>query len=223
MNLILVVGDIHGKWDTLFKRIKEIDLRDCTLIGVGDLGIGFMERSKQERQCEHHNDFFKSRGIEFVGIRGNHDDPAYFDGSVNLSNFKLLPDYSYLTLNDKQFLFVGGAVSIDRMLRKDGVSYWRNETFNLNYPEIKRCDILITHSAPTWNGPIDKSAMLTNFCERDLTLWDECIEERKQHDVLIKLSGAKRHYCGHFHQLSIVDFDGCVSTILDELQIAEIS
>ena len=120
-------------------------------------------------------------------------------------------------------LFVGGAVSIDRMLRKDGVSYWRNETFNFNYPEIKRCDILITHSAPTWNGPIDKSAMLTNFCERDLTLWDECMSERKQHDILIKLSGAKRHYCGHFHQLSIVDFDGCVSTILDELQIAEIS
>jgi hypothetical protein len=222
MKPILAVGDIHGKWDSLFYRINEIDLRDCTLIGVGDLGVGFIEAPKQARQNEHINNFFKGRNIEFLGIRGNHDDPKYFDGTINYNNFKLLPDYTTLTLNDKKFLFVGGAVSIDRIIRKEGISYWKDEAFKLNYAKFKRCDVLITHSAPMWNGPINKNAMIKNFCERDLTLWDECTKERKEHDILIKLTGAKRHYCGHFHECLMATVDDCTSTILDELQILEI-
>ena len=222
MKPILVVGDIHGEWDALFRKIGHLDLRDCTLICVGDIGIGFIEPLKQQRQFNHHNDFFKSRDIEFIGIRGNHDDPKYFDNSVNLNHFKLLPDYTTLTLNDKKFLFVGGAISIDRTMRKEGISYWKDEVFKLDESKIQQCDVLITHSAPTWNGPIEKNGMLATFCQKDPTLWDECMEERKQHDILVKLSGAKRHYCGHFHQYFVVDFDDCVSTILDILQIAEI-
>ena len=222
MKPTLIVGDIHGEWITLFKKIESLDLRDATLLCVGDVGIGFVERSKQERQHIHINNFFKSRDIEFLSIKGNHDDPAYFDGSINLSHFKLLPDYTTLTLNDKKFLFVGGAISIDRTIRKEGISYWKDEVFKLDESKIQQCDVLITHSAPTWNGPIEKNGMLANFCQKDATLWDECMEERKQHDALIKLSGAKRHFAGHFHGYFVVDFDDCVSTILDILQIAEI-
>jgi hypothetical protein len=79
----------------------------------------------------------------------------------------------------------------------------------------------VTHSAPTWSGPFDKSG-ISGWCDRDETLWDECLQERKDHDVLIKLCGASRHYCGHFHTSSSVDFDGCISTILDELEVKEI-
>lgn len=222
MKPTLIVGDIHGEWDALFRKIDHLDLRDATLLCVGDVGIGFVERPKQERQHIHINNFFKSRDIEFLSIKGNHDDPAYFDGSINLSHFKLLPDYTTLTLNDKKFLFVGGAISIDRTIRKEGISYWKDEVFKLDESKIQQCDILITHSAPTWNGPIEKNGMLANFCQKDATLWDECMEERKQHDALIKLSGAKRHFAGHFHGYFVVDFDDCVSTILDILQIAEI-
>lgn len=222
MKPTLIVGDIHGEWEALFRKIDHLDLRDATLLCVGDVGIGFVERLKQERQHIHINNFFKSRDIEFLSIKGNHDDPAYFDGSINLSHFKLLPDYTTLTLNDKKFLFVGGAISIDRTIRKEGISYWKDEVFKLDESKIQQCDVLITHSAPTWNGPIEKNGMLANFCQKDATLWDECMEERKQHDVLIKLSGAKRHFAGHFHGYFVVDFDDCVSTILDILQIAEI-
>lgn len=221
-NSILVVGDNHGKYDSLFNKIKSHDISDCILIHVGDGGEGFLPREKQLRQFEHLNDFFKKHNIEYLSIRGNHSDPAYFNGSINLSNFKLLPDYTTLTINDKQFLFVGGAISIDRTLRKEGISYWSDEIFKLDQSKIQRCDVLITHSAPTWNGPLEKSGIMSNFCQKDCTLWDECMEERKQHDILIKLCGASRHYCGHFHLFSVVDFDVCVSTILDELDIAEI-
>jgi hypothetical protein len=224
MKPTLVVGDIHGKWEALFKRIAEIDLRDCTLICVGDLGVGFKDsHAKEIRALQFANDFFVARDIQFLSIRGNHDNPAFFNGEIeSLSNLRLIPDYHAETFNDKKFLFVGGAISIDRTIRKQGISYWKDEIFNLDYAKIVRCDVLITHSAPTWNGPIEKSGIMTHFCQKDPTLWDECMEERKQHDILIKLSGAKKHYCGHFHLLSVVDFDDCASTILDELQIVEI-
>jgi predicted phosphodiesterase len=218
---IYIVGDIHGKWDQLFLKIKASEIRNFILIGVGDLGVGFLDADKQARQFDYINSFFGGKGIDFIGIRGNHDDPSYFNGSIDRSNFKLLPDYTSLTLNDKEFLFVGGAVSIDRKIRKEGVSYWTDEKFVLDHSKIKRCDILVTHSAPTWSGPFDKDG-ISSWCDRDETLWDECLQERKDHDVLIKLCGASRHYCGHFHTSSLVDFDGCVSTILDELEIKEI-
>ena len=218
---IYIVGDIHGKWDQLFLKIKASGIRNFTLIGVGDLGVGFLDADKQARQFDYVNSFFGGKGIDFIGIRGNHDDPSYYDGSIDYSNFKLLPDYTSLTLNDKEFLFVGGAVSIDRKIRKEGVSFWTDEKFVLDHSKIKRCDVLVTHSAPTWSGPFDKSG-ISGWCDRDETLWDECLQERKDHDVLIKLCGASRHYCGHFHTSSSVDFDGCISTILDELEVKEI-
>jgi predicted phosphodiesterase len=218
---IYIVGDIHGKWDQLFLKIKASEIRNFTLIGVGDLGVGFLDADKQARQFDYINSFFGGKGIDFIGIRGNHDDPSYFNSSIDRSNFKLLPDYTSLTLNDKEFLFVGGAVSIDRKIRKEGVSYWTDEKFVLDHSKIKRCDVLVTHSAPTWSGPFDKSG-ISGWCDRDETLWDECLQERKDHDVLIKLCGASRHYCGHFHTSSSVDFDRCISTILDELEVKEI-
>lgn len=224
MKPTLVVGDIHGEWDALFRKIDHLDLRDCTLICVGDLGVGFkVSHAKEIRALQFANDFFVARDIQFLSIRGNHDNPAYFNGEIQtFSNLRLVPDYHVETINDKKFLFVGGAISIDRKLRKLWFSYWSDEAFKLDHSKIQRCDVLITHSAPTWNGPIEKNGMLASFCQKDPTLWDECMEERKQHDILIKLTGAKRHYCGHFHESSIVDFDDCVSTILDILQIAEI-
>jgi len=218
---IYIVGDIHGKWDQLFLKIKAAGVRDLILIGVGDLGIGFLDPNKQARQFDYVNSFFGGKGIDFIGIRGNHDDPSYYDSSIDRSNFKLLADYTSLILNDKEFLLVGGAVSIDRKIRKEGVSYWADEKFILDHSKIKRCDVLVTHSAPTWSGPFDKSG-ISGWCDRDETLWDECLQERKDHDVLIKLCGASRHYCGHFHTSSSVDFDGCISTILDELEVKEI-
>lgn len=218
---IYIVGDIHGKWDALFLKIKASEIRNFILIGVGDLGIGFLDAEKQERQFDYINSFFNGKGIDFIGIRGNHDDPAFFNGSIDRSNFKLLPDYTSLSLNDKEFLFVGGAVSIDRKIRKEGVSYWKDEKLVLDVSKIKRCDVLVTHSAPTWSGPFDRDG-ISGWCDRDDTLWDECLQERKDHDMLIKLCGASRHYCGHFHTSCSVDLDGCVSTILDELEVGEI-
>lgn len=215
---IYVIGDIHSDWKNVFEKIKYYDLRNCILISVGDIGIGFIPSDKQSRQLNLINDFFQGREIKFLGIRGNHDDPDYFNGEVNLSNVRLLPDYHTEVINECKFLFVGGAISIDRTERLSGKSYWENEKFNLREDLVSECDILITHSAPVWNGPIDKTG-LDYWIRKDVSLWSECLIERRGHSRLIELAKPKKHYCGHFHISSIIDNIGCESRILDILEI----
>jgi len=215
---VYILGDNHGKYDVMFRFIEAYEIKDCILIHVGDGGEGFAPYDKQMRQFYHYNDRFKSKGIEYLSIRGNHSDPAYFDGSVNLSHFKLLPDYHTQIINGEKFLFVGGAISIDRKIRKEGFSYWRDEPFVLDKSKIEECDVLITHSAPTWIGPLDKKGILS-WCEKDEFLWRDCLKEREDHDILFQLAKPKKSYAGHFHQRFSVDINGCRAKILAELEI----
>jgi UDP-2,3-diacylglucosamine pyrophosphatase LpxH len=219
-DTILLVGDHHGQWDRLFEKINYYKINNCVLIHVGDGGEGFKIKKKQLREFDLLNNLFKKHNIRYWSIRGNHSDPFYFNGNIKLSNFELLDDYTVRELNGEKFLFVGGAVSIDRLYRREGLSYWRDETFVLDESKIQECDVLITHSAPSWVGPFDKQG-ISSWCEKDPTLWDECLTERKDHDTLLKLSKPKRSYHGHFHLYSQVEHNGTVATILDELQIIE--
>jgi predicted phosphodiesterase len=220
---VFIIGDVHGRFDALKERVRVNDLKDCILICVGDYGIGFSFSFKEEINTQRHlNDFFKERNIKFYTIRGNHDDPSYFRGASRLafSNLELLEDYTTIIINTQKFLFVGGAVSIDRRFRQRDVSYWVDEIFIYDESKIVECDVLITHSTPTWLGPVDKDS-ISGWCAKDSTLWEECLDERKKHDRLFKLAKPKRSYHGHFHQSTVVDFDECWGTILDELEIKE--
>ena len=217
---IAIMGDTHGEWDALFRKLEHLQIEDCVLLHVGDLGIGFKYPDKQHREIEFVNNRFKKRNIQFKGIRGNHDDPKYFLGSVNHSNFELIRDYSYQTFNGEKFLFAGGAVSIDRRIRVPNISWWEDEAFILKPELVEKVDVLITHSCPLWNGDFAKQN-IQSWCERDNTLWDECQKERTDISKLIELSQPKNHYCGHMHTSLTTIHNGCKSKILDILEIVE--
>jgi hypothetical protein len=210
---VIICGDHHGNYNRVFDKIYKNQIENCLLIHVGDGGEGFQPRDKQLETFNVLNEKFGSIGIEYMSIRGNHSDPSYFDGSINLSHFKLLPDYHTETINDEKFLFVGGAVSIDRSHRKQGLSYWSDELFVLKPELVQKCDVLITHSVPSWNGPNNKSG-IESWCSKDPTLWGDCVKERKDHDRLIELCKPSKAYHGHLHSSHWADFAGCYSTIL---------
>jgi hypothetical protein len=222
-NPVYIIGDIHGAFGRLEKKIIDLDLKNCTLICVGDLGIGFNYSPEGERKgCFLMNEFFQERQINFKSIRGNHDDPSYFNGEdrIDLSHFKLLPDYHTEVINDEKFLFVGGAVSIDRAMRRTNISYWTDELFVLKPQLVEKCDVLITHSAPSWIGPFDKRGIST-WCDVDPELWDLCKKERIDHTALIKLCKPSKSYHGHFHESCMIDFEECFSTILAIEEVKE--
>jgi hypothetical protein len=210
---IYIHGDNHGDWNTLFNRIDEYGIGDCTLINVGDCGFGFKHPLKEASKIKKLNAKFADRNINYLCIRGNHDDPSCFHGQHNYSHLRLLRDYHTEELNGLRFLFVGGAVSVDRIQRTPYRSYWYDEEFVLDESKIVECDVCVTHSAPQWIGPADKAA-ISGWLKSDKLLEEDCNKERLNITRLLALCKARNHYCGHFHESHNVTIDGCNSKIL---------
>lgn len=126
-----LLGDHHSNYDDLIRALLRKGLRDCRIIHVGDGEEGYPEYWDSETP-EHLYKAFASIEIEYLSIRGNHSNPNVFDGSINLPNFKLLPDYTRLEINGESWLFVGGAVSINRLDREQEKTWWLAEEMILD-------------------------------------------------------------------------------------------
>jgi predicted phosphodiesterase len=142
---LFYLGDIHGTFNLVNQYVKKFDIRDAYIIQVGDFGVGFSSEIKERRLLEMTNDALVKRNIIMYAFRGNHDFKPYFDNDpFNLSNIKLIPDYTVLELCGKRILCVGGAVSVDREWRKTKLqkqgdhsnigtkSWWHDEIFTLD-------------------------------------------------------------------------------------------
>lgn len=121
---LFVLGDLHGYIDILKRNIIQYNISDCSIVVAGDIGIGFLSRQYHINEYQNLNDFVKKYNITLYLVRGNHDDPKYFNRNIDenddfmLSHVKVVPDYTVLTVNNKNILLIGGAVSIDREYRK---------------------------------------------------------------------------------------------------------
>ena len=222
--MIIMLGDIHGNFANLKYQIEAKKITNCSIIQVGDFGMTLGPNGSKIVLNEL-NEFLGKYGIVLYAIRGNHDDPFYFKGNHIYDNLKLLPDYTQLRIDDYNFLFVGGATSIDRMisLQKMKVSldmgidhklYWTDEIFHLDeekLKDIKDIDIVITHTSPEWCHPDNSGGVgdfVLQFAEFDPTLVDELKAERKlltRFFNILKDNGNKiqKHFYGHFHRSEI--------------------
>lgn len=219
---IYILGDNHGKYDKLLKIINQFDLRDSYILHVGDGGEGFDNYYNSYSLFNDLNSVFFKRNIQYLSIRGNHSDPSYFNGQIKFSNFELLEDYSLREIEGIKFFFVGGAISIDRKVRQESISWWRGEEFVLIPEKAQKCDVLITHSAPTWNGPTTRGP-IRSWEINDSTLWEECCKERKDVSELINLCQPDKHFCGHFHHVYNAENNGCKSRICNELELYKLN
>lgn len=197
---IVLLGDIHGEYSVIEKFCENFS--DTNIIQVGDFGIGFQQnKSKESRILKNICSFLKKSNNKLFVIRGNHDDPSYFDNRKIDDEITFLSDYSLLIKDNKRILCVGGGISIDRTLRKSGISWWEGEIFNLDPDKVVKSDVLITHVAPK-DFPISKeetNPMVVNFSLDDKTLIQELKQEKNMVQQLSDLSQAKRHYFGHYH------------------------
>ncbi len=208
------IGDIHGKWDKFQRLIDINNLTDCRIICIGDLGVGFVPRDQQIRVLDSLNRFFINRRINFSSIRGNHDDPSYFTGTTLFSHLFLIPDYSY---SDSR-LFIGGGISIDRFLRKEGRDYWRDEAVKrIKLPDYD-VDIIVCHTFPL------------NIIKSAYQLWDapgnpvksDCISEGEYLTTVWEKYRPKLWIGGHHHISKTELVNGTKFTCLNELEIQEL-
>jgi UDP-2,3-diacylglucosamine pyrophosphatase LpxH len=219
---IFIVGDIHGAFNALFQNLDYHGISNCYLICVGDAGVGFNKTKEKElRYIQQLEERFRARNIRFISVRGNHDDAIFFDGTVNHDYFKLLPDYTKLELNGEKWFFVGGATSVDRTDRLPGRGYWLSEKFIFDPNKAEKCDILITHSGPNWIGPNTNTGIVAHYSQKDLHLWDELKEERREHQKLFDICRPKKWFLGHFHVPATAEHLDCRARILNILEIVE--
>mgnify|MGYP000843853910 FL=1 len=241
--MILVLGDIHGNFNYIKTYINRYKISDCYIIQVGDFGIGFNSYEKDMDILDSFNTFLKNAKIIMYAIRGNHDNPSFFDGSVKFSNLELVPDYTVLKLDEINILLIGGAISIDRKSRilentsniRYGIEsrcYWITEKIVYNedfIKDVRNIDVLITHTAPDWCTPDNKFGVgrfVESFADSDSSLISELKEERalmsKIFNELKSNNNITKHFYGHFHRSDTTLMGNCSHILVDINEFVEL-
>jgi len=204
------LGDIHADTVWLSFTIGMDRIKDATIIQVGDFGVGFL--NDEERAFTNLNNICALNNVMVYAIRGNHDNPSLFDSGNRYSNLKFLKDYTVLKICDLNILLVGGSISIDRLHRKENITYWEDEVFSYDESKllkvlksIKKVDIVVTHSAPTGVFPSDLDSLVHEWIAIDKTLLTDIVRDRNEHSKLMNhliwrdLKPSFWYY-GHFHR-----------------------
>lgn len=153
-----IVGDMHGN---LSAAIAAMDFAKSynvkTLFQLGDWGFMWHGHGKDRLvKLNMLASELRARGQHMYFIDGNHDWHPELR-SMPLSDWPNTVTYckrgSYLTLRntdgkDVVVGFMGGAASIDKKYRIEGVSWWHEEVpTDHDIPPVK-LDVLMTHDAP---------------------------------------------------------------------------
>lgn len=212
---IIFVGDIHGAFQKLKWTIAQ-NYKNAYIIQVGDFGVGFKKNNYYSVELEIVNNRLRQLNCHLYAIRGNHDNPSWFQETVNpfdLSNITLLADYSELELLNQKILLVGGAVSIDRVFRTPNIDWWEDEKFVLKTDEEfpyseKQYDIVVTHTRPAICGAFKGFANIHYWCNKDSDLKEKLIAESQQMDILYQKTKPKHWFYGHFHESNSTIYEG---------------
>src|SRR5688572_8861392 len=142
-----LIGDTHSMRKVLH-MIHDNNWTGQNLVHVGDFGLGFVSMEQDIKNLEAVDEALMDTGNHLYVIRGNHDNPIFWDKSkgVNLPKLRhlhLIDDYTVCNIEGKNILFVGGAISIDRRPRMDDVpwpSWWADEVFKYDPIKLDKLD-----------------------------------------------------------------------------------
>lgn len=208
---IVVCGDIHGDFNKLiYKMCVQYQMKDTLLVVAGDCGFGFDQKGYYENIVRQNSKRMNEANNWIVFVRGNHDNPAYFDG-VTFKHKRMIavPDYSVINACGHHMLCVGGAISIDRSFR---IKEWNRRKFifsksynqddllarNLYWPDEQpvldktqlslinqsyKIDLIVTHTAPSFCELIVKNN-LDYWVNVDDSL---LIDMKKEREVMTQL------------------------------------
>lgn len=212
MNRIFITGDIHSNIDIYklnsnnFPIGKELDKTDYVII-CGDFGLVW-NNSKEEL---YWRDWLNNKPWTTLFIDGNHDPLVMINkypviekhnGKMHMisdSIYHLIRGEIY-DIYGSGFACLGGAESIDKPLRIEGISWWHDEQpekedyenliSNLRKRDYK-VDYFISHSCPTDIKSILGFTGYQSYVERFL-------------NDLSKDLKFKKWYFGHYHMDKII-------------------
>lgn len=206
---IMFVGDVHGEFEALKFIINEKNKENKidAVIVCGDYGIWNDFKIDNVPKCYDLN-----LDIPVYFVDGNHDNHSELDkyekGKIHnvIGNLFYCSFGSTLTIANYTYLFCGGALSIDKHLRKEGVSWWPTECINeddMNYLPNCRVDAVVSHTAPF--------EICRKICENEFWSYNS----KKLHndpsskflDKILEQYNPYNWYFGHWHTF-FMDYSG---------------
>lgn len=216
--MIYLTGDTHGDFLRIahFCACMNTKPSDIMII-LGDAGINFYGGWRDR----HKKEFISALPITLFCIHGNHEQrpatiPSYNEhewhgGTVYVEeqfpSILFAKDGEVYDLNGMRAIAIGGAYSIDWMLRIPGRSWWPDEQPST---DTKACveskldqlgwkvDVVLSHTVPFKFEPVE--VFLPGIDQRKVDKsteqWLDCIEDRLRYG---------KWYAGHYHTEKIVD------------------
>lgn len=208
MNFIL--GDIHGNVKKLQRIIDAGYASGGTIYQIGDFGLGDLESFWFTRDdLDDINYILKKTDTQLKVIRGNHDNPKYWNDDIErklfnstYTNIELLKDYHQEVINDKTYLFIGGAVSIDRVISEPRGQWWSDEIVTPpsdGLESLNEVDVVVAHNCPSFFNHGTGGENLKSWIANDENLLEDLTKERILLDQVFDQVKPKEWFSGHFH------------------------
>ena len=192
---VFLVGDIHGDFPPFHAFVRRVRGRGVAVVQVGDFGHGFLDDPTAADAAA----FFREHANTCGFIRGNHDDPGICRASPGW-----IPDGHHDP--DWDIMFVGGAFSVDRKHRTEGLDWWEDEECSIaelnaivdRYIAVKP-RIMVTHDAP----PAAIEAVFP-----DAGLFRPLSRTMQAFDAMFELHRPDAWIFGHWHRSASAVVDG---------------
>lgn len=156
---VLLAGDWHGNTGWAETCLRTAADSGCeAVLQLGDFGLW---PGRADEYLDRLDSAAGAAGVRLVWIDGNHEDHDALDrwrSGVDLADPVAMREHvawagrgSRWTWSGRRFGALGGAVSIDRFLRRPGVNWWPQE--KVTAADVERLgdgplDVLATHAAP---------------------------------------------------------------------------
>ena len=211
--MIYITGDTHGEFGRIEAFCRRFGTcREDVMVILGDAGINFSGGIQDMRKKE----FLEALPITVFAIHGNHERrPQAIEGyqekvwrggvvyqEEEYPSLLFAKDGEVFDLDGKQAIVMGGAYSIDKMVRlMYGYGWWPDEQLS---EEVKRyverrldglgwkVDVVLSHTVPLKYEPVEvfMAGVDQSKVDKSTEEWLDGIEDRLNYG---------KWYCGHYH------------------------
>lgn len=202
--MLFITGDTHGAYDDFLNRVYQHGIqKGDTVIVCGDFGFVWDD--------PYHRYFLAKLTTEpftIVFVDGNHEDFTLLNtypviewngGKVHkiAGNIYHLMRGQHFTIEGRTFFTMGGAYSVDKAMRKEGVSWWKeelptSEDYKIAGETLKahdyEADYVLTHNAP--QSAIHYLGLVPDLHDAELTGYFEWLYGKLKF---------KKWFAGHYH------------------------
>ena len=228
MPRVLLLGDTHGRPHALSEAFRHaVEAGAEAIIQLGDYGFGWSLGEDGFCDFSYLTAAMAERaGVPFYWIDGNHENFDLLetiepDGNGHrriTDGVTHLGRGSKITFGETTFLAIGGAYSVDKPRRKEGVSWWPQET--ITDEDVERAvaagpaHVVLSHDAPYGLQDEGNLAWLAKTFGQD-AVTNSLANQRRVLRV-VEASGARELFHGHLHRSYVKRLpNGCVVTCVN--------